>query len=142
MITAQNIIDALGLVPHPEGGQFRRTYCHETGLKDRGYASAIYYLLEGHEYALWHRTDGDEIWHWYAGAPLTLEVADKDNLVKSLTLGADILVDQRPQILVPANCWQRATSTGSWTLCGCTVSPGFDLEKFEMAPKGWHPTPA
>jgi predicted cupin superfamily sugar epimerase len=28
---------------------------------------------------------------------------------------------------------------GDWTLVGCTVAPGFEFAKFELAPKGWEP---
>jgi predicted cupin superfamily sugar epimerase len=44
-----------------------------------------------------------------------------------------------PQAVVPAHAWQAAESTGDWTLAGCTVAPGFDFAKFELAPKGWEP---
>ena len=44
-----------------------------------------------------------------------------------------------PQAIVPAQAWQAAESTGDWTLVGCTVAPGFDFAKFELAPKGWAP---
>jgi predicted cupin superfamily sugar epimerase len=40
---------------------------------------------------------------------------------------------------VPAQAWQTAESTGDWTLVGCTVAPGFDFAKLELAPKGWRP---
>jgi uncharacterized protein len=45
-----------------------------------------------------------------------------------------------PQAVVPAHAWQAAESTGDWTLMGCTVAPGFDFAKFELAPKGWEPS--
>jgi predicted cupin superfamily sugar epimerase len=41
--------------------------------------------------------------------------------------------------VVPAHAWQAATSTGDWTLVGCTVAPGFEFSGFELAPKGWSP---
>jgi predicted cupin superfamily sugar epimerase len=44
-----------------------------------------------------------------------------------------------PQAVVPAQAWQAAESSGDWTLVGCTVAPGFDFAKFELAPKGWAP---
>jgi uncharacterized protein len=56
-----------------------------------------------------------------------------------VTLGADVLGGQQPQAVVPAGAWQSAESTGSWTLVGCTVSPGFTFEGFELAPPRWAP---
>jgi predicted cupin superfamily sugar epimerase len=31
---------------------------------------------------------------------------------------------------VPAGIWQAAASTGTYTLAGCTVAPGFDFTDF------------
>ena len=48
-------------------------------LGQHGYdatASAIYFLLRSGEISKWHRVDADEIWHWYAGAPLELSIAE------------------------------------------------------------------
>jgi len=45
----------------------------------------------------------------------------------------------RPQAVVPAGVWQAAQTTGDWTLVGCTVAPGFDFTKHELAPQGWSP---
>jgi predicted cupin superfamily sugar epimerase len=56
-------------------------------------------------------------------------------------LGPDLRAGQRPQIVVPAGCWQSATSLGAWTLVGCTVAPAFDFAGFELAPPDWRPTP-
>ena len=54
-------------------------------------------------------------------------------------LGPDLAAGERPQAIVPAHAWQAAESTGDWTLVGCTVAPGFEFAKFEMAPVGWSP---
>ncbi|MEM8658695.1 MAG: cupin domain-containing protein, partial [Pseudomonadota bacterium] len=40
---------------------------------------------------------------------------------------------------VPPGHWQSARSTGDWSLVGCTVSPGFEFDHFELAPPGWSP---
>jgi hypothetical protein len=56
-------------------------------------------------------------------------------------LGPDVEAGERPQFVVPAGCWQTATSLGEYTLVGCTVAPGFDFASFEMAPENWRPTP-
>jgi uncharacterized protein len=33
--------------------------------------------------------------------------------------------------VVPADAWQRARSTGRWSLVGCTVAPPFRFEAFQ-----------
>lgn len=139
-MTAEDVIAALELLPHPEGGCYSETYRHAGAPGERGAGTAIYYLLRAGEKSAWHRvTDADEIWHWYAGAPLELSIAEDGGPARNGTLGPDITSGQRPQRIVPANVWQSARSLGDWTLVGCTVTPAFDFAAFEMAPAGWEP---
>ena len=137
--SARDIIRLLGLKPHPEGGHYRETWRADAALGERACGTAIYYLLEAHEVSRWHRVDAEEIWHWYAGAPLTLGLSHDGRTTETLILGPDLLHKARPQIIVPRYCWQTARSQGDWTLVGCTVSPGFTFDGFEMAPRGWEP---
>ena len=103
-----------------------------------GSATAIYFLLRRGERSHWHRIDAVEIWHWHAGSPLLLEIADA-NGVRTVRLGSDLAAGEQPQGIVPPHAWQAAASTGDWTLVGCTVAPGFDFGTFELAPQGWMP---
>ncbi|MFP5077336.1 cupin domain-containing protein [Rhizobium sp. YIM 134829] len=138
-MTADAIIAALGLEPHPEGGCYRQTFRDSAG-GERGHSTAIYYLLRAGERSHWHRVrDAAEVWHYYAGDPLTLRMAAEGGSVEETELGPDILAGQRPQAIVPADVWQSAESRGAFTLVGCTVAPGFDFSAFEMAPPGWEP---
>ena len=141
MSTARQIIDALGLTPHPEGGWYRETWRAAAGEGERAAGTAIYYLLQAGEFSHWHRVDAAEIWHFYAGAPLALTVSPNGHDAEAWRLGPEIAAGQRPQLVVPAGWWQCATSLGAFTLVGCTVSPGFTFEGFEMAPPDWRPTP-
>jgi predicted cupin superfamily sugar epimerase len=137
--TASEIIGMLGLEPHPEGGFYRQTFA-DTAIAGRPISTLIYYMLTDGQSGSWHRVkDAVEIWHWYAGAPLSLAISRNGNLVREVTLGNDFAAGQRPQFVIPANAWQRATSLGDWTLVGCTVAPGFQFSKWEQAPEGWAP---
>ena len=137
--SAADIIARLELKPHPEGGHYRETF-RDARLDEDGRArsTAIYFLLSRGERSRWHRIDSAEIWHYYAGDALSLQIAD-DRGTRSLRLGPDLAGGEVPQAVVPAHLWQAAESTGDWTLVGCTVAPGFDFAKFELAPKGWVP---
>ena len=139
MLTAGDIIRKLGLQPHPEGGHYRETWRTPAPAGERPAGTAIYYLLCEGEVSHWHRVDAAEIWHWYAGVALELSLSAGGKSVERLVLGNELNAGQRPQIIVPANCWQSARSLGEWTLTGCTVSPGFEFDGFEMAPSGWQP---
>jgi predicted cupin superfamily sugar epimerase len=141
MTTARQIIDALGLTPHPEGGWFRETWRAAAPAGERAAGTAIYYLLQAGEFSHWHRVDAAETWHFYAGAPLALTVSPNGHDAESWRLGPEILAGQRPQLVVPEGFWQCATSLGAYTLVGCTVAPGFSFDGFEMAPPDWRPTP-
>jgi len=138
-MTADEIIARLGLQPHPEGGHFRETF-RDTQTIDgaRAASTAIYFLLRRGERSHWHRVDAAEVWHYYAGSALTLRISDS-NGERTITLGADLSAGEMPQAVVPAHAWQAAESGGDWTLVGCTVAPGFDFAKFELAPPGWSP---
>jgi uncharacterized protein len=141
-VDAQQIVERLRLEPHPEGGHFRETWRHDPGDGGRGAGTAIYYLLAAGERSHWHRVDADELWHFHGGAPLLLEVAPPaGGAVGAHRLGVDLAAGQEPQQRVPAGWWQAARTEGPWTLVSCTVSPAFELERFELAPPGWSPAP-
>ena len=140
MLTAADIIRLLDLKPHPEGGHFRETFRDARSVDGRAASTAVYFLLGRGERSHWHRVDAVEVWHYYAGSPLALEIAQHDNApIEHVTLGPDLAAGERPQAVVPAGAWQAATSLGDWTLVGCTVAPGFEFASFELAPNGWSP---
>ena len=140
-LSAADVIRLLDLKPHPEGGHFRETFRDERADSNgRPASTAIYFLLAKAERSQWHRIDAAEVWHYYAGAPLVLEMTDRKGPARRMKLGPDVGMGERPQGIVPAGHWQAAESLGEWTLVGCTVAPGFDFAKFEIAPKDWTPT--
>ena len=139
-VTASDLISLLGLEPHPEGGFYRQTFADVATAQGRPASTLIYYMLTNRQSGKWHRvTDAAEVWHWYAGAPMTLAVSRDGKQVNERVLGIDFSAGQRPQLVVPANAWQRATCLGDWSLVGCTVAPGFQFSKWEQAPEGWQP---
>lgn len=137
-LTAVEVIALLNLQPHPEGGHFREVFRDDAGDGGRAASTAIYFLLARDERSHWHRIDAVEVWHWYAGAPLVLQVASGAG-IRALRLGNDLTAGERPQAVVPRGVWQAAESLGDWTLAGCTVAPGFSFDGFELAPPDWVP---
>jgi len=135
--TAAEIIARLELKPHPEGGHYRETF-RDSDVDGRSASTAIYFLLARGERSHWHRIDAAEVWHYYAGGALNLQIAD-DVGQRCIRLGPDLAAGEVPQAIVPAQAWQAAESTGDWTLVGCTVAPGFDFAKFELAEPDWFP---
>jgi hypothetical protein len=133
------IIEHLALQPHPEGGWYAETWRHDPGDGDRAAGTAIYYLLAAGQRSHWHRVDATEVWHFYAGDPLRLRIHHGDGPTDDVVLGTDLAAGQVPQAVVPPGAWQAAEPTGAWTLVGCTVSPGFTFEGFELAEPDWSP---
>ena len=130
---ADRLIALLGLQPHPEGGHFREMFRDQHG-EGRALSTAILFLLKAGEVSRWHRIDAAEVWHFYRGAPLELTIGKVTAI-----LGPEIEKDRLPQRVVPPGAWQMARSLGDYTLVGCTVAPGFEFSKFEMAPDGFAP---
>jgi predicted cupin superfamily sugar epimerase len=133
-LTAADVIRLLELQPHREGGHFRETFRDVRRVEmGRAASTAIYFLLSRGERSRRHRIDAAELWHWYAGASLRLDIASENGGRQGVTLGSNLAAGERPQAIVPPNAWQAAESLGGWTLVGCTVAPGFEFSKFELA---------
>jgi predicted cupin superfamily sugar epimerase len=139
------LIKALDLRCHPEGGWYRETYraaesIAPTALPERyagprSLATAIYFLLTSDTFSALHRLKSDEQWHFYSGSPLSLHVIHADGRYAPVTLGRDPARGETFQAVVPHGCWFGATidTPGAHALVGCSVAPGFDFSDFEMA---------
>lgn len=148
-MTACDYIAALKMEPHPEGGYFSQTYQAAEIIPQealpvrfsgaRPYSTAIYFLLENHNRSALHRIQSDEVWHFYAGGPLTVYVIEPTSGTLSLVqLGNDPDRGEVFQAVVRAGCWFGAKPVGrpdesAFSLVGCTVAPGFDFADFELA---------
>ena len=138
-LTAESLIAALALQPHPEGGAFCETYRHVEQVTVRGgraMATAIYFLLRAGERSDWHRVKSDELWFYQGGDALLLKQIDPAGRPEEGWLGLDVRAGQLPQRLIPADSWQAAVpdpaGSHGWTLVSCVVSPGFDFADFEL----------
>src|SRR6478736_10092096 len=115
-LAAADLIARLELKPHPEGGHYRETFRDwRTDANGRALSTAIYFLLARGERSHWHRIDAVEVWHYYAGHALTLQIAD-DTGLRSIRLGSNLAAGEVPQAVVPTRAWQAAESNGDWTL--------------------------
>ncbi len=128
----EELIQRLGLRPHPEGGHYRETYRASFEVPAHGgmraASTAIYFLLRAGEYSAFHRVHSDEVWHHYSGASLELHTLS-EGIHQKVRLGPR----ETPQWVVRAGVWQAARAGDGAVLCGCTVAPGFDFADFEMA---------
>jgi predicted cupin superfamily sugar epimerase len=153
---AEEIILALGLVPHPERGHYVETHRAETAVTaathpgPRAASTAIYFLVTAAAPAtLLHRLKSDEVFHLYEGGPVDILRLGPGSSCDVARLGRDLAAGQRPQIVVRAGTWfgvELAASPDSGAgigtgpdsgaglaLMGCTVAPGFEFADFELA---------
>ena len=145
--SAQYWIKKLNLEKHPEGGWFREIYrSEETVSKDalpegfsgsRNFSSSIYYLLEGLDFSAFHRIKSDEIWHFYVGSSAIEILSIEKGEISKQFCGNAPEEDQHLQVIVPKNTWfaARLANSKGFALVGCTVSPGFHFDDFELAGK-------
>lgn len=139
------IINQLNLQPHPEGGYFKETYRSEGVINEsnlgiefpgkRNYTTAIYFLLTSDSFSAFHKIKQDEIWHFYKGSPIKLHIISAKGNYKNVIIGNNLENGEIPQFVVNAKDWFAAEviENNTYSLVGCTVSPGFDFNDFELA---------
>lgn len=144
-MTVQQYILHLNLQPHPEGGYYRETYRSAEAIGrealparfggNRNFATAIYFLIEQHNFSALHKIKSDETWHFYAGDALEVIEIDDTGALKTTWVGNNPEGGELFQYTVKANTWfgSRVKAGGTFSLVGCTVAPGFDFADFEMA---------
>jgi uncharacterized protein len=137
---AEYLVRKLSMEKHPEGGYFRQTYKSDRQFTLEGYdgprsaGTAIYYLLKSGQFSAFHRMRSDEVWHFYEGSALALHIIESDGCLKTVILGKDPRKEQVFQAAVKAGNWFAASvvRSGSYSLVGCTVVPGFEYQDWEM----------
>jgi len=141
----EQLVLQLQLEKHPEGGYYKEVYrsseiileesLPERYSGDRSFATSIYYLIDGEYPSLFHRLKSDEIWHFYEGSPVDVHIIDPGGNYTRITMGDLSMQNHNYQITIPKNHWFGGIvrKRDSYTLLGCTVSPGFDFKDFEMA---------
>ena len=141
MKNANYWIEKLGLEKHPEGGWFRQVHKSDEIIKkehlperysgSRHYGTSIYFLITGKEFSVFHRIKSDEIWHFYEGSQITIHLINTKGKYSTVKLGNNFENGEVFQYTIPHGVW-FAAETESFALIGCTVSPGFDYEDFEL----------
>jgi uncharacterized protein len=166
---SDELIRALGLQPHPEGGSFSEIF-RSTALVSpadargpRAALTTIYFLLIEGQRSRLHRVSSDEAWHFYEGDPLELLIVDRAFstaervILGPLNLrpfpeGTEVAKEgrrlakgdggcSRPVHVVPPGMWQAARPLGAYALVGCTVAPGFDFADFSLLDPKTQPLP-
>ncbi|MEO9533236.1 MAG: cupin domain-containing protein [Crocinitomicaceae bacterium] len=140
MKTAEFWINHLQMDKHPEEGYFKETYkasevvTLENG-NQRSASTGIYFLLTSDNFSAFHKIKSDEMWHHYQGSAISIYIIHPNGELELLKIGNNIDKGEQLQGMVPAGCWfgSRVEEPNTYSLVGCTVSPGFEFEDFEMA---------
>ena len=144
MKTAEYWLKKLNLEKHPEGGWFKEVYkscetlkkehLHERYSGPRHTGTSIYFLITDKEFSAFHRIKSDEIWHFYDGSAVTIHMINTDGNYSTVKLGNNFEAGEVFQFTIPHGVWFAGTvdEADSYALIGCTVSPGFDYDDFEL----------
>lgn len=145
MKNAEYWISKLGLAKHPEGGWFKEIYRADESVKaehlperykgERHHSTSIYFLLTSDTFSAFHRIKSDELWHFYTGSSVTVYMIDVKGNYSEVKLGSNAEDGEVFQCVIPKNVWFGAmvNEPDSFSLVGCTVSPGFHFDDFELA---------
>jgi predicted cupin superfamily sugar epimerase len=135
----------LHMQKHVEGGWYSEVYRSPLILEklalspaltaNRSACTHIYFLLEQNDFSTLHRIRSDELWHFYDGDNLIVYELDASGRLTEHKLGKDIANGFLPFCMISKGSWfgARVADGGSFSLVGCTVSPGFEFEDLELA---------
>ncbi|WP_338524557.1 cupin domain-containing protein [Pseudomonas batumici] len=134
---AQQLVAALNLEPHVEGGYYRRTFQADgramlaTADGERYLMTSIYYLLtEAAPIGHFHLNRSDILHYYHLGDAIEYSLVFPDGRLKTVVMGSDVRAGQCLQLHVPGGVWKAsrllAGSTG-YGLISEAVCPGFDF---------------
>ncbi|GJP50371.1 hypothetical protein CLOM_g9502 [Closterium sp. NIES-68] len=164
LLPVGEVVKRLSLQPHPEGGFYAETFrdtrvqldlgnlpANEGFKVGRPVSTCIYFLLPTGSVSHLHRMPSSEIFHFYAGDPLTIVEIEDDGSFRKTTIGPDLAAGHSLHHIIKPNVWFGAFPTldfdaelkltardaGSaathYSLVGCTVAPAFEFADFELA---------
>jgi uncharacterized protein len=129
------LVNNLGLVPHPEGGFYSETYRSVEFIStlngERNLMTAIYFLLTSKNVSRFHVIKSDELWFHHEGDDLTIHILN-DKGYETKHLGKTL--NAQPQQLVCAGEIFGSTVDveDGYALVSCVVAPGFDFVDFKL----------
>ncbi|XP_041349730.1 uncharacterized protein YML079W-like [Gigantopelta aegis] len=127
-----------------EGGYYKAVYRSDECIPqehlsvqfsgERSFQTSIYFLLIKKQVSKIHRLKSDEVWHFYEGSSLTIHEFTPNGEYRTHVLGADVSNGESFQVVVPRSSWFGAclNDTTTHALVGCTMTPGFDFQDFEI----------
>jgi uncharacterized protein len=156
--TQAQMIEALALIPHPEGGFFRETFrsgarpMASKGKTDPAGAlthtdrapperneltSILYTLTDAQPRQRLAVNKSSHVHYWHAGASCVYHLLSPSGEYRAVTLGPNVLAGEVLQLPVKGGiykCAQKVCGPGvpDFALLGEAVAPGFDFRDFAL----------
>lgn len=140
---ARELITALDLEQHVEGGYFRRTFQsdrHPMVATERGQRylmTSIYYLLtQDSPIGYFHFNQSDIVHYYHLGDAIEYSLIFPDGTLQTVVMGSDVVAGQCLQLHVPGGIWKASQiidRSEGYGLISEAVSPGFDYADMEMS---------
>lgn len=143
-MTSQEIMDLLGLKPHPTCGFVTMTFHSDLQIprqslpavfgSDRSLGSVLYFLVTPEAQIRLHRIRSDQMYHHYLGDPLEVLLLYPDGSGEVRMVGPDLVAGMRPQLFIPANTFHvsRLPVGGSYALLGTSEWVGVEPADLEL----------
>lgn len=110
-LTAEQVIEALGLVPHHTCGLVAQTFVSphmlpESALPpgfagDRSLGAVMYFMVSAEARTRLHAIRSDQVYHHYLGDPLEVLLLYPDGTGEVRIVGNDLQAGMRPQLFIP-----------------------------------------
>lgn len=140
----RQIVEALGLQPHPEGGYYKEIFRSEEKVDQnalpkrydgsRHFLTAIHFLITKENASFFHKVNSDEQWYFHQGGTARIHIVDEVGNYEYKDLGGRLNGDESLFANVDRLKWFGVeVIKGDFVLCSCTVAPGFEFADFELA---------
>src|SRR5262245_60040783 len=143
-LTARQVIDLLGLKPHPTCGFVAEAFRSQqlipkTALPavyegGRPFGSVLYLMVTPEARIRLHRIRSDQMYHHYLGDPLEVLLMYPDGSGAVQVVGSDLAAGARPQLFIPGSTFHvsRLRARGTYSLLGTTEWPGVEPPDVEL----------
>jgi predicted cupin superfamily sugar epimerase len=144
MTTAKQIVEMLGLKPHPTCGLVAETYRSKQQIPQqalpaayegsRPFGSVLYFMVTPQAQIRLHCIRSDQMYHHYLGDPLEVLLLYPGGSGVAKVIGSDLAAGMRPQLFIPGGTFHisRLRKGSSFALLGTTEWPGVEPSDVEL----------
>ncbi|MEX3776882.1 cupin domain-containing protein [Pseudomonas sp. MYb118] len=139
---SEDVIAALNLEPHVEGGYYRRTFqadqqpLVETAGGSRYAMTSIFYLLTAESpIGRFHLNKSDIVHYYQLGDAIEYSLILADGTLKTVVMGNNVMAGECLQLHVPGGVWKASLlmeGSAGFGLISEAVTPGFDFADMQM----------